>query len=149
MAATEQEKEFYRLEGRVNGHDEEIGGMRGAINEIHGMVGGINDRLDRVLGSGPQVALRQPEEATEPKTDTTLGKAERILKNPVTERLAWIAALLVVIVWLISAKTERPVSDFLNFSQDGHRSSIGPIDRAASEAPGPSGKPTTRETVAQ
>lgn len=122
--------ELGRIAGRLDGHDEEIGGMRGQIGEIHGMVGGIaakqvrieekldkvlgiEEKIDRMLGSGPQVALRGEQCATEPHTKTLVGQAMSLLKNPNFLHITYPAVGLVVLLWVLVAYTNREASDFL------------------------------------
>jgi hypothetical protein len=68
------EQEVWRLAGLIEGHDKEIGGMRGQLSTIEATggrieerMGSIEEKLDRVIGSGlhPTVA-HPPQAATEP-----------------------------------------------------------------------------------
>lgn len=112
--------EIGRIAGRIDGHDEELGGMRGQLAEIHGMVGGIaakqeriEEKLDKVLGSGPQVAMRGERCATEPHTKTLLGQVTGLLKNPNFLHITYPLVGLVILLWALVAYTKRDAADFL------------------------------------
>lgn len=140
--------EIGRLDGRLDSVGDEIGGLRDQIGDIHSTVGGLDAKLDRLIvtfGSGPHRIITEPQEAIEPKTDTILGKVDRLLKTPNVLHLVYLGAILILALWLISAKTGRPISDFTNVHADG-RSTIGPLERLG-ESIGPSGKSVTREGI--
>src|SRR4051812_13682495 len=98
------DQEIGFINGRLAGHDEEIGGMREQLADIHHLVGTIagkqpriEEKLDKVLGSAPQVALRQPTDATEPKTASIaglVGGALQVLNKPIALHAIYLCAVL-------------------------------------------------------
>lgn len=75
-------REIGRIDGRCDSLGAEIGGMRGQISDIHATTGALDSRterieqkLDRVIGTGPQPALRHRDPDTEPIEKRPSGNA--------------------------------------------------------------------------
>ena len=130
-----------RLDGRLDGVNEAITSLQSQISDIHGSTHRIEERqvavverLDRMLGSGPQPAIRAPQAAIEHSTDLTTkaGAAKAILNSKNLPHLIWGIVLILSLVASYAMWSGRPASDFM------------PSTGAVSA---PSSKPTTREGV--
>lgn len=121
---------------------EKIGQLRGELNGLADRVGSVETvardgrdaalRTEAILktmvGSGPHQVIRAPQSATEPKTDTVVGKAMALAGKPIAIHALYLGvgvlALIVIAIW----QSGRPASDFLPGLRDPMRSGIGPLD---------------------
>lgn len=114
------------LEGRLDGHDQEISGMRDQLASIQGTVGGIDGKLDRLLGSGPHPVVTASQSAVEPQTSSVLGNAVKLANKPIVIHTLYLGVGLLVLLWLLVTATGRPAEDFAPWFNE-RRSGIAPV----------------------
>jgi hypothetical protein len=111
--------EIGRVHGRLDGHDQEIGGIREQTSRIEGGVGSlgahmerIESKLDQVIGSGPHVAIRSDQSATERNETGKFGIVKTIASKYGREAIL-VVGMLAGWGMYLSAKTGRPIDSFV------------------------------------
>ncbi len=101
------------LEGRLDSHDREIGGLRDQCARIEKGVGTIEGMLKQVVDSGPQPVMAAPQSAVEPATGSLVGNAFKLATKPVAIHALYLGVGLVVLLWILVATTNRSASEYL------------------------------------
>jgi hypothetical protein len=91
------------IEGRLGGHDAEIGGLRAQASRIESGVGRVEGMLKSITGSGPQVALSSSQPATEPIDRRPSSAVARVLNGRHGLHVIYGVLLLLAVALLISA----------------------------------------------
>jgi hypothetical protein len=101
------------LEGRLDGHDQEIGGLRDQCSRIEKGIGNVEGMLKRAIESGPHPVMTAPQPAVEPVTSSLVGNAFKLANKPVAIHALYLGVGLVVLLWILVATTNRSASDYL------------------------------------
>lgn len=98
------------LNGRADGHDSEIGGLRAQASRIESTTGRIEGLLKQVVGSGPHV-VHQPHPGSEPNDQRPSSAVARVLNGKHGLHVIYGVLLLIAMALLISAHYGRSLDE--------------------------------------